>query len=112
MRLFHGFFAGLVLAGILAIGPAAAFAHGEGGGRHFAGFAGRSFGGIALRNTEEGVSSTGIASSREIISGTIAISFLEVLLSDSSTVPKVFSLLVEQGEAGNGTGNQHIPLCF
>ena len=39
---------------------------------------------IALRNTEEGISSTGIASSAEIIfgmeivSGTIAISFLEV----------------------------------
>ena len=33
---------------------------------------------IALRNTEEGISSTGIASSTEIISGTIAISFLEV----------------------------------
>src|SRR6266566_2045247 len=65
MRLFHGFFAGLVLAGILAIVPTAAFAHGGGGGGHggggggfggggahfggggghFAGFAGRSFGG-------------------------------------------------------------------
>ena len=33
---------------------------------------------IALRNTEEGISSTGIASSTEIISGTITISFLEV----------------------------------
>jgi hypothetical protein len=33
---------------------------------------------IALRNTEEGISSTGIASSTEIVSGTIAISFLEV----------------------------------
>jgi hypothetical protein len=33
---------------------------------------------MALRNTEEGISSTGITSSMEIISGTIAISFLEV----------------------------------
>jgi hypothetical protein len=33
---------------------------------------------IALRNTEEGISSTEIASNTEIISGTIAISFLEV----------------------------------
>jgi hypothetical protein len=34
---------------------------------------------IALRNTEEGISSMEIASSTEIVSGTIAISFLEVL---------------------------------
>jgi hypothetical protein len=33
---------------------------------------------IASQNTEEGISSTGIASSTEIVSGTIAISFLEV----------------------------------
>ena len=33
---------------------------------------------IALRNTEEGISSTGIASSTVIVSDTIAISFLEV----------------------------------
>jgi hypothetical protein len=33
---------------------------------------------IALRNTEEGISSTEITSNTEIISGTIAISFLEV----------------------------------
>jgi len=34
MRLFYGFLAGLVLAGILAIAPTAAFAHGGGGGGH------------------------------------------------------------------------------
>jgi hypothetical protein len=33
---------------------------------------------IPSQNTEEGISSTGIASSTEIVSGTIAISFLEV----------------------------------
>ena len=35
MRLFHGFFAGLVLAGILAIAPTAAFAHDGWHGGHY-----------------------------------------------------------------------------
>ena len=42
MRLIKGSLAGLVLAGILAMMPAAAFAHG-GGGHSFGGFTGRSF---------------------------------------------------------------------
>src|SRR5258708_2937304 len=78
MRLFPGFFAGLVLAGILAIAPTAAFAHGggggghggggggfggghggggghfAGGGGHFAGFAGRSFGGHSFAERRGG----------------------------------------------------------
>lgn len=51
MRSIKGSFVGLVLAGILALAPSAAFAHGGGGGHfgggggHFAGFAGHSFGG-------------------------------------------------------------------
>jgi hypothetical protein len=43
-----------------------------------AGLAGVVLVAIDLRNTEEGISSTGIASSTEIVSGTIATSFLEV----------------------------------
>ena len=44
MRLIKGSFAGLVLAGILAMMPAPAFAHGGGGGGHaFGGFSGRGF---------------------------------------------------------------------
>ena len=42
MRSIKGSLVGLVLAGILALAPSAAFAHGGGGG-HFAGFAGHSF---------------------------------------------------------------------
>ena len=92
MRLFKRFhLPAWFLAGILAIVPTAAFAHGGGGGGgghgggfggggghfgggggHFAGgggrfggFGGRSFGrAIALRNTEEGISSTEIISAR------------------------------------------------
>ena len=62
MKLMKGSLVGLVLAGILALAPTAAFAHGEGGGGHgggfggggghfagggghFAGFAGHSFAG-------------------------------------------------------------------
>ncbi len=52
MRSIKGSLVGLVLAGILALAPTAAFAHGGGGGGHFggggghfAGFAGHSFAG-------------------------------------------------------------------
>lgn len=50
MRLMKGSLAGLVLAGILAVAPTAAFArggggHGGGGGGHSGGFAGHGFAG-------------------------------------------------------------------
>jgi Putative peptidoglycan binding domain len=45
MRSIKSSLVGLVLAGILALVPAAAFAHGGGGGGHFARFAGHSFAG-------------------------------------------------------------------
>ena len=45
MRLFKRSFASLVLAGILAIVPTAAFAHGGGGGGHGGGFGGGHGGG-------------------------------------------------------------------
>jgi hypothetical protein len=40
MRLIKGSLVGLVLAGILALAPTAAFAHGGGGGGHGGGFGG------------------------------------------------------------------------
>jgi Putative peptidoglycan binding domain len=45
MRLIKGSLVGLVLAGILAIAPTAAFAHGGGGGGHGGGGHGGGFGG-------------------------------------------------------------------
>jgi hypothetical protein len=45
MRVITGSLAGLVMAGILAIAPAAAFAHGGGGGGHGGGGGGHGFGG-------------------------------------------------------------------
>jgi len=48
MKIINGSFAGLVLAGILALAPATAFSHGGGGGGHGGGFGGghgESFGG-------------------------------------------------------------------
>jgi hypothetical protein len=49
MKLIKGSLAGLVLAGILAVAPTAAFAHGGGGGGHGGGFGGGGghFGGFA-----------------------------------------------------------------
>jgi hypothetical protein len=41
MRLMKGLLVGLVLAGILALAPTAAFAHDGGGGGHGGGFGGR-----------------------------------------------------------------------
>jgi hypothetical protein len=51
MRSTNGSLVGLILAGMMALAPAATFAHGggggghAGGGGHFGGFAGRSFAG-------------------------------------------------------------------
>ena len=55
MRSIKGSLVGLVLAGILALAPTAAFAHGGGGG-HFGGGGGHFAGGlpaIASHNTKE-----------------------------------------------------------
>ena len=55
MRLMKSSLAGLVLVGILALAPTAAFAHGGGGG-HFGGGGGHFAGGlpaIASHNTKE-----------------------------------------------------------
>ena len=46
MRLIKGSLVGLVLAGILALVPTAAFAHGGGGGGHGGGFGGGHGGGF------------------------------------------------------------------
>jgi hypothetical protein len=46
MRLIKGSLVGLVLAGILALAPTAAFAHGGGGGGHGGGFGGGHGGGF------------------------------------------------------------------
>jgi len=46
MRLIKGTLVGLVLAGILALAPTAAFAHGGGGGGHGGGFGGGHGGGF------------------------------------------------------------------
>jgi hypothetical protein len=45
MRLIKGSLATLVLTGILAVMPAAAFAHGDGGGSHGGGGGGHGLGG-------------------------------------------------------------------
>jgi hypothetical protein len=59
MRLIKGSFAGLVLAGILAMMPALAFAHGGGGGggHAFVG-GGHAFGGFSGRGFSPGFSGT------------------------------------------------------
>ena len=59
MRLIKGSFAGLVLAGILAMMPAPAFAHGGGGGggHAFVG-GGHAFGGFSGRGFSPGFSGT------------------------------------------------------
>ena len=90
MRSTKGSLFGLILAGMMALGPVAAFAHGGGGGGHgggghfggggaghfagggrFAGFTGRGF-----QNTQER-----ILRGTEIISGTEEISFMEIHFS-------------------------------
>jgi hypothetical protein len=48
MRLIKGSLVGLVLAGILALAPTAAFAHGGGGGGHGGGFGGGHGGGFGV----------------------------------------------------------------
>ncbi len=66
MRLIKGFLAGLVLAGIPAMMPAAAFAHGGGGhgfrggggGHAFVGGGGHAFGGFTGRGFSPGFSGT------------------------------------------------------